>query len=105
MKTAKHTPGPWVTRGDNIYNKCIRPHRIAKVFSCSFAVTDELAEKEKRLNAALIETAPELLEALKGLVREIHYLVDDGTLYREEVITNEGYQAAQAAIAKAEGRK
>lgn len=53
---SKHTPGPWIAKGDNVYEEN-EPGRIAK--TCGG--TDEQAAA----NARLIAAAPDLLEALK----------------------------------------
>jgi len=49
---------------------------------------------EAKANARLIAAAPELLEALKDLVRYLKYIENDST----------GLELAEFAIAKAEGQ-
>ena len=126
MSETKFTPGPWVVSG-KIHNygsivcpasqtdrplgasadteRCKRDymHQIAAVnkHSCHFS------SDESKANAYLIAAAPELYEALKGLVA-----VDDGIGEGDSFETaaqtvndlDAAMQRARAAIAKAEGR-
>lgn len=94
-----HTPGPW------------KEFEEAGCVDIIGANGDHVASLEigvdERVTASnrdLIAAAPELLIALKRLLREIDYLVDDGTLSTDNVSANAGYRIAQQAIAKAEGR-
>lgn len=102
-----HTPGPWKREGVNIYTQApanVKPH-IAKIFYGDTA------------NAALIAAAPEMYEALKGLLaqQEGPAMVwgdgrgNDGTktgLSHEEFnqLLKKRIDNARAAIAKAEGK-
>lgn len=110
MGKSKHTLGPWVAehgRGPvnghygNVASTGVfsRPIRLASV-----QAEDDDAEsagwvcgiwgkltREDYFNACLIAAAPELLEALKGVVRVADRETDE-------------FIAARAAIAKAEGR-
>jgi len=52
----------------------------------------------------LMAQRDELLAALRAVLAEIEYLVEDGTLLRADVDATEAHQRARAAIAKAEGR-
>lgn len=66
MKTQKHTPGPWEIFGSstlNITGKAMAKGR--KV--CSINATQD----EDRANAALIAAAPEMLEALERVFRDL----------------------------------
>lgn len=84
-----HTPGPWrYLRHDNIIVTGDALSRIADFQPRSLHVS----EAERDANGFLIAAAPELLDALKRVVA-----VTDRK-------TNE-FDAAHAAIAKAEGAK
>jgi hypothetical protein len=71
---SKHTPGPWFQEGSEIKSGDCRP--IATI-RYEFAHYGEPARsevvKEDRANARLVLAAPELLAALKDLVK-----LDDG---------------------------
>lgn len=56
---SKHTPGPWAKYGSIIRDVCGGEDQIANV-----NVTDD----EGQANAKLIAAAPDLLEALEGLL-------------------------------------
>lgn len=89
-----HTPGPWTVYPDNGYFNIGAGKDDCDVVS-SEGISDEA-------NARLIAASPCLLAALKALMKSIHY---DSC---EESDTEENwteYQAAQAAIAKAEGKQ
>ena len=80
----KHTPGPWVGFLDQGHLVAIMPAgRPGNV--CQFSVPPTDAD------AHLIEAAPELLAALKVVVAIADRRTDE-------------FDAARAAIAKAEGR-
>ena len=90
---SKHTPGPWqvghfdsnmICDSDGANRGCAP---IARV---------EGTAAERRANARLIAAAPELLEALRGLLDPATN--EDGEWYRQ------AREAARAAIAKAEGK-
>jgi hypothetical protein len=76
---------------------------------------DYSATEEANLRLALIEANNDvdrigednaiLLAALKGLVREIEAIVEDGTLCPESVESNEGMKAARAALAGREDNR
>jgi hypothetical protein len=86
---SQHTPGPWkveeidkklfVTASNEDFEFC-----ICRVF--------ELGQTD---NADLIAAAPELLQELKNMVEHWQFVEDSDT--------NELFDAARAAIAKAEG--
>ena len=94
---SKHTPGPWV--------HSITGSRMTDEYSQPFAVFQEGhsnmiagvfgdvsgGEEVARENARLIAAAPDLLEALKGVLRVADRATDE-------------FDAARAAIAKAEGK-
>ena len=92
----KHTPGPWRWSQN--------PHGGARVETPRVGIADVLsragvphpAQESCAANARLIAAAPELLEALRGLVAEAKRLhVDD--------ILGSSVDAARAALAKATG--
>lgn len=92
---AKHTPGPWEARPDDrgagSYPYCTvwaGPPGLNGSVVAAIRLDDEGRELPFEANARLIAAAPELLEALKGVLA-----VADRK-------TNE-FDAARAAIAKA----
>lgn len=102
MGSAKHTPGPWfvshvsdqrceVGTADNPEMVTVWGGKCAKNIPA-----DQVAA-----NALLIAAAPELLEALKALVKVI---APDGNIGKCEQFFKEPLLKAAAAIAKAEGR-
>ncbi len=76
---SKHTPGPWKREIRSVLIP-IAPYEWAEAYGGSIA------------NARLIAAAPDLLEALKGVLRVADRKTDE-------------FDAARAAIAKAEGEK
>jgi hypothetical protein len=93
---AKHTPGPWIYDAQCIDPIIIatedRETGLARVQSWSGTPSGE----ECIANARLIAAAPELLQALKGLLAYTLHIMEPGD--------NAETLAARAAIAKAEGR-
>ena len=83
----KHTPGPWII-GNPTEIHDVDGTRIVMCCQTSDDVTDDASEA----NARLIAAAPELLEALKGVVRVADRATDE-------------FDAARAAIAKATGSR
>ena len=94
MKT-EHTKGPWRIDGQTRFGD----YTIAageNVKACDF-----IAKTQSEANARLIAAAPELLHALKCLVRETSYLIHgDGT--NGAIVANE-IRNAIATIVKGEG--
>ena len=93
MSESKHTPGPWVVWRD--YNVINIEHRL--VAACGGSTdsrNQERAHNENIANARLIAAAPDMLEALQGL------LSSDG---RFVYGTQDRIECARAAIAKATG--
>ena len=91
-----HTPGPWATYYD--HPSCptiayIRPvgKPIHDEIATAYAVNDDVARADVRLLAA----APELLDAVRGLIRHI------GTAAMYQDVPE--FSAARAAIRKATG--
>lgn len=98
--TIKHTPGPWTVEDDGG-----GPYIMAGKEDIVSGVAPWKDDDKAHANAQLIAAAPDLLEALKGLIR--------GSCFCECGIDNPMMRgkhssaciAAQAAIAKAEGRQ
>jgi hypothetical protein len=101
-----HTPGPWATEyyEDSINIVSTDPNPELYITLLAHPETGELTEQDWA-NARLVAAAPELLEALKLMLKA----------YQDGVFTMPGYtpllervseaaHAAKDAIAKAEGR-
>jgi hypothetical protein len=72
-----HTPGPWV-RGNTVQHDVLLLGGPAKRYVCHVTIQQagggaiaQSMEAEREANARLIAAAPELLEALEGIVAEI----------------------------------
>lgn len=100
--STKHTPGPWRFEWDGseavIIGRptwpCVR-HRVKGEWQ--IAVTDDLIDEhpeESEANARLMAAAPELLESLKAMLSPRMDGPDSAQIWF----------AAEAAVAKAEGR-
>lgn len=87
MKTTNHTPGPWALSPYN--NIMSRNGTIAKIEQMPGNY-----DSEQEANAHLIASAPDLLSALQAVMDE-HW---SGHIFGS-------WEAALAAIAKAEGLK
>lgn len=109
MTQAKHTPGPWEVsesshvEGAGEYKRIQQPHfggNIVGLVCVSHDLNSDL-NASGYANAALIATAPELLEALKWAMSRInkkapHQAIEgDGELY--------AFASAMGVIAKATG--
>lgn len=97
MKTeTKHTKGPWRTEGfENLVVNSAEGYTLTLAAGGKDACLDEL-----KANARLIAAAPDLLHALKCLVRETSFLIHgDGT--NGAIVANEICNAI-ATIVKAE---
>jgi len=95
----KHTPGPWETLGKQGYTVWAND-------SILFSSNLPRSSPEGRANARLASAAPELLEALKELLKADVYADGEGIVFIEHGDTESCTQAvskARAAIAKAEG--
>ena len=106
MSATKHTPGPWSVREEPhdcfVEGVAYEGHPYFQMCHRVQILSDE--DYPTRLaDARLIAAAPDLLSALKGIVREIRAYSSpecddaDSLGYAE-------LKAADAAIAKAEGR-
>lgn len=97
--TVKHTPGPWTVMerdsvGDNIFTVSTPIRRIANTYGST-----EVYEA----NARLVAAAPELLEALEGIVAEWN-AGGIGRIARPKGgVPQVGIAKALEAIAKARG--
>lgn len=99
MSETKHTPGPWKvvrcnpspTSGEVMISGS-NPGYLAEVRDCRSGDVDA--------NAHLIAAAPELLDALQGLVRELSDSDDEGLIENAEPMI-----AARVAIDKALGEE
>ena len=95
--TAKHTPGPWKTRkgffSDSV--EIYKPKHLKKPFIPTEIAVIRVEGPEGEANARLISAAPELLEALRGMLE----------VFGDEfgIGSSETCDAARAAIAKATG--
>jgi hypothetical protein len=104
--SAKHTPGPWIQKGNAIFRKLDSglTEKIATVHGGKFG--------NPHPNACLIAAAPELLEAAKlaaklcklitqwaNAEQPVSYFIMDKIVY----LAQDNVQPAKA-IAKAEGR-
>ena len=104
--SGKHTPGPWVVGEPHPTNACAyvrddKGHEVATLYFCSVGgpIGDDGIWPEhpnRDANARLIAAAPDMLEALRSLVRD-----NAGVTHEYLHIIRE---KARAAIAKAEGR-
>jgi len=88
---SKHTHGPWVveeSKGEFFIGPLDRISSRVEAVVVSFG-----ASSARKANARLIAAAPELLEALRGIIGDVGFGCD-----------RPAYVAAQLAIRKAEGR-
>jgi hypothetical protein len=124
MTNSKHMPGPWAVakhgRGEHggIAIDATDPADGRDFEVCEVWGIDRDAKHDdrSRANARLIAAAPELLEALKRVVRDYEDMEDlapvsvgciectAGTVPNHRNTGLCGYHAAKAAIALAEGR-
>lgn len=96
MSEMKHTPGPWWVEESGI--------RDRGGYICHTRPAQRYPDQEERFiketveraaNKTLIAAAPELLEALQGILSCVSVRIDDPRI--------EKFDAARAAIAKATG--
>lgn len=93
----KHTPGPWkVAHGmrglQNLKVHGVENNEGLGIVNCGTG-------KDGEANARLIAAAPDMLEALKLIVKMGNDSSPEGI-----AVINRGYEMAAAAIAKVEGR-
>lgn len=100
------SPGPWHqgTRGPN---GCPIIGDAKHTMVCMLAHTDKQPEQRERAeaNAQLIAAAPELLEALKGIVEEYDRDLSDRTIEEDCAAIEARYRRAREVIAKATGKE
>lgn len=98
MSEKKHTPGEWFTHREGhstVYVECrIGGGLIQAVAACR---PNAAGREQQEANARLIAAAPELLEALQGILSCVSVRIDDPRI--------EKFDAARAAIAKATGEQ
>lgn len=92
----KHTPGPWTHKADMRFSHHTKEHYLAgwNIYHGSIEIVGCEGIRdgtEDAANARLIAAAPELLDALKGVL----------TAHGEQL--HDAFDAAWKAIAKAEG--
>lgn len=94
---SKHTPGPWNALDRAVLKGPPGEERTWIIASCPVnALGKKTKTSEAQANARLIAAAPELLEALKGLMMEVSPVISADF---------EPFALAFKAIAKAEGKK
>lgn len=101
MSEGKHTPGPWTAFYKNKYDEWHVSLPIAgsnmKLSLCSDGIQSENQEADARLIAA----APDLLDALKRLLRFVNAHTASGEVIPAQTVE---HVRSLTAIAKAEGR-
>ena len=92
----QHTPGPWFITGGA--TRCIEARigdgLIQEVAACGPTMADKGYGPQQEANARLIAAAPDLLEALQGLLNAL-----------PSATTHPAVKSARAAIAKATGEQ
>jgi hypothetical protein len=99
--SAKHTQGPWRAEFGNNSARVIAKveHEVASVPTLRSTNAEEDGNRDVMVaNARLVASAPELLEALRGMLAMYSSDEAGGDETLEEV------REARAAIAKAEGK-
>ena len=95
-KVAKHTPGPWIHEGEGDITGIENNPAIGCVGKVDVAcVYLRTVSGKTEANARLIAAAPELLEALKGMIK--HFWIAGSEAEWDAI------QKAKKTIAKAEG--
>jgi len=92
MNKPKHTPGPWTAKAYSRTNKCFVATSTGEIIFEQLARSTETISPDARL----IASAPELLEALHGLIDFAEALAADGGRSAD-------LREAYNAIAKATG--
>ncbi len=103
---AKHTPGPWRHYTRPQPNGCpiVGTENGLMVAMMAHTVNQPEQADEAIANARVVSTAPELLDALKGMVAMYCDLVESGDAGYWDPEDTPEVKAARAAIAKAEGK-
>ena len=108
MSEAKHTPGPWLIQGNTVYALMHHGWRkgvemFKNRFSVQFSFDSSCSKEEIESTKQLIAAAPDLLEALQGILGYF----DSGNSVSVSQATikasSDEVKAARAAIAKATG--
>ena len=94
---SEHTPGRWDVAGSEVWASGRRVASLGGAYGPKDAET-------RNANARLIAAAPELLEALRGLIEDVELTAEDfgGDIITEDLMT--ALDKARAAIAKATGK-
>jgi hypothetical protein len=92
---SKHTPGPWLFEPapHGAFDICKDPNSLGRYMVIATRGPHDVRAAEMHANARLIAAAPDLLEALQGLLVAVQRSVCEGSGPAQE--------AAHAAIAKA----
>lgn len=96
QQKAAHTPGPWYATGGNVLRD-VRG-RAMTVAECHVERDDKNRMEELAANANLIAAAPELLDALRGLIETCEHFWSPVTPSQEAALDK-----ARAAIVRAKG--
>jgi hypothetical protein len=102
MSEQKFTPGPWVNHG-RITQPGIPHSAVAAEMLIARVYSKHFGDSEQEIaNANLIAAAPELLEALKAVLKDEEW----NAAMADEVTpgARDNIRKARAAIAKAEGQ-
>lgn len=108
MEEAKYTPAPWFTDRNNVHTGQIatihhcRGNDWIEIWTNTWCLAETLLDEERQeANARLISAAPDLLEALQGLLPAA---IDGHEQYGGDGEEYEDVRKARAAIAKALGK-
>ena len=93
MTNKQHTAAPWQQGLGREYWHILSERKPVAIL--------QIGNPNAEANARLIAAAPELLEALDDLYRDLQGRLDDGALFNPG--TMQALSAARAAIAKAKG--
>ena len=94
---SKHTPGPWVVKGDKVYALDDCEHHPVADCTTNHTCRDEW---DVEANAQLIAAAPDLLDMLNKVLPLVAFAYDKG-LADAEIIGRD----IESAIAKATGEQ
>jgi hypothetical protein len=101
----KHTPGPWVTERDSKFITGNLSYFYVEANDCpvceisaDYITWFNKKEQELEANARLIAAAPEMLEALKAILKE-----NDGVC--PDCVYASTWDLMEDAVAKAEGNQ
>lgn len=107
-KGREHTPGPWVLDGHNMSSilKCVVAKSDPKAchLTGDYDIIARCFSDNWRNDARLIAAAPDLFEALTGLLEHYLSLANSGDAGFWDPEKEAQVIAARSAIAKAEGR-